>query len=225
MDFIFMLTRDDKTVPDADTLAQTAIKAGVRHIGFKDVGLPFPTLRALHDVLRMAGCTTYLEVVSLDEASERSSAEMAVALGVDTLMGGVRPDIVAPLLRGTDCRYYPFAGTVRGHPSELHGPPEAIVESSRRLTQRADVDGLDLLAYRATGDIPALMREVCAAAGKPVIIAGGIDSPDRIAACRESGAAGFTVGTAALNGAFPAASASLPDQLAAIQTAARPSRG
>ena len=150
---------------------------------------------------------------------------MSVALGVDTLMGGVRPDVVAPLLRGTDCRYYPFAGTVRGHPSELHGAPEAIVESARMLTQRADVDGLDLLAYRATGDIPALMLQVCAAAGKPVIMAGGIDSPERVAACRTAGAAGFTVGTAALKGAFPAASASLPDQLAAIQAAAGRRRG
>lgn len=222
MDFIFMLTRGDKTVPDAGALVQTAIKAGVLDIGFKDVGLPFAALRTLHDRLRSAGCRTYLEVVSLDEASERRSAEMAVALGVDMLMGGVRPDVVAPLLRGTGCRYYPFAGTVRGHPSELHGATEEIVESAQLLTQRADVDGLDLLAYRATGDIPTLMREVCAASGKPVIMAGGIDSPERIAACREAGAAGFTVGTAALSGAFPAASASLPDQLGAIQTAAKP---
>ena len=41
--------------------------------------------------LKAAGAVIYLEVVSLDEASELASAELALALGVDVLMGGVRP--------------------------------------------------------------------------------------------------------------------------------------
>ncbi|TIM59586.1 MAG: 4-hydroxythreonine-4-phosphate dehydrogenase, partial [Mesorhizobium sp.] len=39
-DFIFMLTRNDRTVTDAAVHAETALGAGIRHIGFKDIGLP-----------------------------------------------------------------------------------------------------------------------------------------------------------------------------------------
>lgn len=37
--FIFMLTRNDRTVADASQHLQTALSLGVRHIGFKDIGL------------------------------------------------------------------------------------------------------------------------------------------------------------------------------------------
>ncbi len=47
--------------------------AGVRHIGFKDVGLPFAALHDIAATVRAAGRTLYLEVVSLDEASEVSA--------------------------------------------------------------------------------------------------------------------------------------------------------
>ncbi len=78
---------------------------------------------------------------------------------------------------------------------------------------------LDLLAYRADVDVPALMAQVCAA-GAPVIVAGSLDTPERIRAACRAGAAGFTVGTAALDGRFSAARAGLAGQLAAIQAAA-----
>ena len=58
-----MLTRDDRTVPDAAERLQDALAAGVRHIGFKDVGLPVAELRALNDAIRAAGATSVLEVV------------------------------------------------------------------------------------------------------------------------------------------------------------------
>ena len=47
MDFIFMLTRGDKTVEDClDVLAQVA-PLGLKHIGFKDVGAARSTLSRL----------------------------------------------------------------------------------------------------------------------------------------------------------------------------------
>ncbi|WP_368669431.1 hypothetical protein [Roseibium sp. RKSG952] len=39
-----MLTRNDKTIGDAEQHLKTALAAGVHHIGFKDVGLPFERL-------------------------------------------------------------------------------------------------------------------------------------------------------------------------------------
>lgn len=222
-EFIFMLTRNDTTIADALELP-TVLAAGVRHIGFKDIGLPWPALQHLADAIRAAGAVSYLEVVSQDAASELASARAAIELEVDVLMGGTRPEAVLPLLRGTPIRYYPFAGQVVGHPSVLQGTAADIVASARRIAAMEGVHGLDLLAYRFQGDVddvPALIDAVCAAVGKPVVVAGSIDRADRIEAVVAGRAAGFTVGTAALDGAFDAAALGphgLAGQLRAIQT-------
>ena len=222
--FIFMLTRDDATLPNAADAAREAIGAGVRHIGFKDVGAGPGESRALAARLKAAGVTTYLEVVSLDEASELASAELALELGVDVLMGGVRPALVSPRLTGAQVRYFPFAGRVAGHPSVLEGSAAQIAASARAIAALPGVDGLDLLAYRSRHDGGALARDVCVAAGKPVVVAGSIDCAERIGAVRAAGAHGFTVGTAAVDGVFPATAPGLAGQLAAIQDAARRER-
>ncbi|MFI4975678.1 MAG: hypothetical protein ACHP84_14150 [Caulobacterales bacterium] len=220
-DFIFMLTRDDRTIADARARLPEALEAGVRHVGFKDVGLPISELHRLAEAIRGAGATLYLEIVSLDAASEAASARAAVELGVDVLMGGVRPQVVLPIIAGSPIRYYPFPGEIVGLPSRLCGSVEAIAASAGRLVAEAGVHGLDLLAYRFDGDVPALMRRVCAAAeGKPVVMAGSIDRRERIEAAGAAGAAAFTVGTAALDGAFPT-SPRLADQLAYITGVAR----
>jgi 4-hydroxythreonine-4-phosphate dehydrogenase len=217
-DFIFMLTNKDRTIPDAMARLKQVVAAGITHIGFKDVGLPFEALQELAAAIKAAGATLYLEVVSLDAESERRSAEAAVELGVDVLMGGTRPEVVLPLITGKAIRYYPFPGKIEGHPSVLTGTIEMIVESTRRLAAMDGVHGLDLLAYRFAGDVPLLIRQVVAAAAlKPVVVAGSIDRLERLEAVVNGQAAGFTVGTAALDGVFIAKSKALPDQLNAIQ--------
>ncbi|MGV3679762.1 MAG: 4-hydroxythreonine-4-phosphate dehydrogenase PdxA [Acidovorax sp.] len=219
-DFIFMLTRHDRTITDALEQLPAVLAAGVRHIGFKDIGLPWPELQHLADAIHAGGAQSYLEVVSQDEASELASARAAVALGVDVLMGGTRPEAVLPLLHGRPIRYYPFAGQVTGHPSVLQGSVQDIVASARRIAAMPGVHGLDLLAYRFAGDagqVPALIQQVCAAVGKPVVVAGSIDRAERVAVVAAGGAAGFTVGTAALDGTFETKEPGLGAQLLAIQ--------
>ncbi|HZZ37479.1 MAG TPA: hypothetical protein VFE03_17275, partial [Caulobacteraceae bacterium] len=115
-EFIFMLTRADATIAGALSRLPEALSAGVRSIGFKDVGAPFAELRALAAAIRASGARLYLELVSLDAAAEARGAQAAVNLGVDVLMGGVRPDVVLPIIEGTAVRYYPFPGAVVGHP-------------------------------------------------------------------------------------------------------------
>lgn len=215
-DFIFMLTEDDRTVPDARARLDEVLAGGARHIGFKDVGLPFEELRGLAAAIRAAGGRAYLEVVSLDAGSEIRSARAAIGLGVDCLLGGTRADEIAPMLRDHPIRYYPFPGRITGHPSVLEGTAGEIAESARRLAGLEGVHGLDLLAYRFRGDVPALMRAVCRATDKPVVVAGSIDTEERVGAVAEAGAAGFTVGTAALRGAFPAEGEGLTAQVRAI---------
>ena len=215
--FIFMLTRNDQTVEDAATHLATALAAGVHHIGFKDVGLPFEQLRELNQAIKAGGATSYLEVVSLDAESEIASARAAVDIGVDILLGGTNVEAVLPILKGTAVQYFPFPGWIEGHPSNLVGSIDDIVESAQALAAREGVDGLDLLAYRSTENVTGLMAAVCAAVDKPVIMAGSIGSRERIEKVRRSGAAGFTIGTAALEGNYPADSPELEMQLRSIQ--------
>jgi len=154
-DFIFMLTRADRTIADALDRVPEVLAAGVRHIDFKDVGVGFAELRRLTDALRAESATIYLEVVSLDATSEAASAAVAVALGVDVLMGGTRPEVVLPVLPvlvGTSIRYYPFPGRIVGHPSVLAGDIESIAESAGRLAALDGVNGSTCspIASRAT---------------------------------------------------------------------------
>jgi len=214
--FIFMLTRNDQTVEDAHVHLRTALDLGVRHIGFKDVGLPIEQLKALNQTITKGGATSYLEVVSLDRDSEIASAKAALEIGVDVLLGGTRVDDVLPIIEGAGLQYCPFPGRITGHPSILEGSIDEIVASAKELAACGGVSGLDLLAYRSDGDVPALMEAVCAAVAKPVYIAGSIDTPERIATVKKAGAAGFTIGTAALDGKYPADGTDLPGQLSAI---------
>ncbi|MEI8715360.1 cupin domain-containing protein [Mesorhizobium sp. ISC11] len=214
--FIFMLTRNDRTVSDAAQQLQTALSLGVRHIGFKDIGLPIEQLKDLNAAIRTGGATSYLEVVSLDRESEIASAKAAAEIGVDVLLGGTRVDDVLPIIKDTGIQYFPFPGRIAGHPSVLEGAIDEIVESAKAIAGHDGVHGLDLLAYRSAENVPELMKAVCAAVAKPVYVAGSIDTPERIAVVQGAGAAGFTIGTAALDGRYPANGNDLPSQLTAI---------
>ena len=214
--FIFMLTANDRTVPDARKRLDEVLAGGARHIGFKDVGLPLAELKTLADEIRNAGGRSYLEVVSLDSESELRSARAAIELDVDCLLGGTRAEDVVPIIRSHPIRYFPFPGNIVGHPSVLEGSIGEITDSARTLTDLEGVHGLDLLAYRFTGDVPALMRSVCSAVEKPVVVAGSIDSAERVDAVAAAGATGFTVGTAALSGEFPADGEGLTAQVQSI---------
>lgn len=224
-EFIFMLTRDDRTVQDALALLPEALDAGVRHLGFKDIGLPLPALGAICREARSAGVVLYLEVVSQEAASEAASARAAIELGVDVLMGGSRPEIVLPILAGSGIRYYPFAGRVEGHPSRLAGSVADITASAESLLARDSVDGINLLAYRSEHEGDQLVSSICRVArGRPVVVAGSIDSAHRIREVLAAGAAAFTVGSAVFNAAFPAAR-SLRSQLEYVRAAAQERSG
>ena len=82
-DFIFMLTDNDKTVSSARAYLWEALVGGAKHIGFKDVGLPIAAMKLLIVDMKIAGASSYLEVVSLDEESELRSARAAIEMGVD----------------------------------------------------------------------------------------------------------------------------------------------
>jgi hypothetical protein len=202
-EFVFMLTKDDRTVPEAiEAYRLVQHLPCLRYVGFKDIGLPVPRLKRLAEEIRANGHTVMLEVVSLGEEDELSSVRNAIEIGVDFVLGGRQAEKVVPLLARTGIKYFPFCGRTEGHPTRLCGPIEAVVADAVRLAAMPGVDGLDLLAYRFDGDVERLIEAVTRAVPVPVIAAGSIDRIERIEAVTRRGAWGFTVGGAIFEGRF-----------------------
>ena len=213
MDFIFMLTRNDRTIDDAASLVDSACDLGVRHIGFKDVGVSFPTMREMVANIRRRGGVCYLEVVSTTHEAMLRSLEAGRALGVDRILGGTDLDAAMRVL-GDLSRYFPFPGRPVGHPTLLEGSA-ALVAEHCRTARSMGCGGVDLLAYRATQADPLdLVRAARAAMPQgELIVAGSVNSSRRINALAEAGVDAFTIGTAVFDGAFSPAKGSFRGQI------------
>ncbi len=203
MDLIFMLTRDDKTVPDCLDVLDAIASLDVRHIGFKDVGVPKETMHALAERIRAAGATSYFEVVSETPEDCLSSARTAVDLGIDRLLGGTDIKAINAVIDGTAIAYYPFAGFPAGHPTDLGGTPDDIAAHCRAFMAQGAA-GVDLLAYRATDADPVDLVRAARTALHPggLIVAGSIKGPEQTRLMAELGVDGMTIGTALFDESF-----------------------
>jgi hypothetical protein len=105
-EFIFMLTRHDTTVPDALEVYDGLRDSDLRHVGFKDIGLPARDLAELTGRMHADGRTVYLEVVSVSADDELRSIGVARDIGVDVVMGGTHPEAALPVLAGSGLRYF-----------------------------------------------------------------------------------------------------------------------
>lgn len=196
--FVLMLTRDDVTVPDAHAILELALAAGTQHIGFKDIGLPTSEMAELVDTIHAAGRQAHLEVVSLTDEEERNSLQIGKELGFDYVLGGTAWRTGAEVLAGTGIKYFPYAGTVIGHPGNLAGTVEDILADIEAM--RDSVTGVNVLAYRhVSGEGDQIVKEVCAASPIPVLVAGAVASIDRVRYVSSAGAWGFTIGAAILD--------------------------
>ena len=200
IEFIFMLTRDDRTLTDAR--AVYASIAGER--------------RHATSAARTSGCrgtscrrswTTSARTATppTSRSSPRraeatlASARAAAEIGPDYLIGGTLIEPVQEILAGTGIKFFPYVGQIVDHPCLLRGTIDEIADDARRA-ESLGVDGINLLAYRYDGDVDALVEAVVGATSLPVIAAGSVDSPTRIQALAERGVWAFTIGTAALDG-------------------------
>lgn len=214
MEFIFMLTRHDQTIEDAIQVLEMAMAAGVRRLGFKDVGAPPEVLKSITEAIRGAGGVSYMEVVSTTSDRIKHSLKTAGEIGVDYVLGGRDLELAREVLDGGLSRYYPFPGRPHGHPTVLGGTP-ADVKHDCETYVRAGCAGADLLAFRATEANPLdLVRAARASlADRELIVAGSVDSPERIHALAEAGADAFTIGSAIFDGSFSPTKGSFLSQI------------
>jgi hypothetical protein len=221
MDFIFMLTRQDQTVVDCLEVFREIRAVGLRHVGFKDVGVDKDTLLALTRAIKDAGATSYMEVVSTTPEAALNSARLAADIGIDRLLGGSNVADIVAAIKGKPIAYYPFPGRPVGHPTKLGGTSEQVAADCRRFIDMGCA-GVDLLAYRATDAEPIDLVKAARQALGPVrglICAGSIDSSPRIQALKAAGCDAFTIGSAAFDGSFSPRKGSLTSQLQDILAA------
>ena len=222
MDFIFMLTRGDKTVKNSLEMLEIGLESGVTHIGFKDVGVDKRTLAELAKRIKEAGAVSYMEVVSTTSESILESIQTAAEIGIERVLGGQDIEAALDILKDSGARYFPFPGRPAGHPTNLGGSAEEITADCARI-RAAGCPGVDLLAYRATDADPLdLIRAARAGLDDGyLIVAGSIDSPERIRAIADAGSDAFTIGTAVFDFAFTPGLQSIEAQCRDVLAACR----
>ena len=194
-EIIIMLTHHDVTVKNAAEIFEECKDLPIKFWGFKNVGLPKDEMKALAKAMKDAVKTTFLEVVTYDEASCLDGAQTAIDCGFDCLMGTLYYDSVAKLLKDNNMDYMPFVGKVSGSPSILEGSNEEIIANAKELMAKG-ITGFDILAYRHVIDGEKLAREFCAAVDAKICIAGSISSYERIDTMFDIGPWTFTMGSA-----------------------------
>ena len=197
-----MLTRSDETILDCLETWDAIEPVGLRHAGFKDVGVDIATLVELNKRMQAAGVTTYLEVVSTSVEGCLQSSRAAVEIGVDRLMGGTQIDDTLRIIEGSGIDYFPFPGLPVGHPTRLGGDAELIERHCKEFESRGCA-GVDLLAYRATDAAPLdLVRAARRATAGYLVVAGSVSTVAQIADLRAAGADAFTIGSAVFDASF-----------------------
>lgn len=212
-----MLTRDDRTVVDCLDVLAPLRPLGLKHVGFKDVGVPRGVMRALAEAIHDLGAASYLEVVSTTAESGVEAARLARDLGIRNLLGGTEVEAIAAVLKGSGTAYFPFPGKPFGHPTRLAGSADDVERDCRRFAE-SRCAGCDLLAYRATEAAPL---ELIAAARRGIgdgtlIVAGGVSTAAHIRAVKAAGADAFTIGTAIFTNAYSPSKKTVLSQLEAV---------
>ena len=212
-EFIFMETYNDMTRSDAIKVYKEIRDTKLKFIGFKDIGLPIGQLKELHSIMKKDGRTTFLEVVSASEKDTLQSTKVALELGVDYLIGGTYIDSTLPLIKNTKIKYFPYVGKIVDHPCKLRGSIEEIVNDTKKVKKKG-ISGINLLAYRYNGDVEQLIEKV-SAVGLPMIVAGSIDSYERVRKMKDMNIWAFTIGGAIFDKKF-VAQGSLTDNIDAV---------
>jgi len=213
-----MLTHHDVTVPDALDLLQNVSKSGLKCAGCKDIGLEVQKLRLLFSNMKAAGMKSFLEVVTMKEEEHFRGVDIALEIGAGHLIGGM-PQFTEKTIeylkhKKNPPKFFPYIGKIVGHPCLLRGSLEEIVEDAKR-TQKAGADGINLLAYRYDGDVSELVRKVKTVIQIPLIVAGNVDSVERIRELNKLGVWAFTIGGAIMEKKF-AGTADEQDQIKAV---------
>ncbi len=193
---ILMFTFNDMTVPDAIEYFEQVKDLPVDYFGYKELGLEPEKMKVLNDKIHKAGFQTFLEVVEYEEETILGPAQMALDMGFDYLMGTVYFPSIWNVI-GKKINYFPFCGKIYDRPSILDGTIEEIAKDAKRI-EAEGANGFDLIAYRHIDQskVNELVGAVKNAVKVPIVLAGSINSLERVDETIKQGVWGFTIGGA-----------------------------
>lgn len=211
---IVMLTHHDRTVEDAAEIFEECTGSAADFWGFKEDPLPHDRMKALYARMKACGKTTFLEVVAYSEEEGLAGAKLAVSCGCDVLMGTCFFDSINDYCKAHGLKYMPFVGEITGRPSILSGSIDGMIHDAETYLEKG-VYGIDLLAYRYTGDAGRLIREFTSRVHAPICIAGSVNSLDRLDEVKAAGPWAFTIGGAFFEDRFGASFSEQVDRVCA----------
>lgn len=200
-ELIVMLTHNDLTVENAFEIFEQCKDTKAQYWGFKEQPLPIEEMQRIYSRMKSCGKRTFLEVVAYTEEEGLEGAEMAVKCGCDVLMGTCYHDSIRRYCQDHNLAYMPFVGEIVDRPSILKGSIESMLAEAERLKNEG-VFGIDLLGYRYIDDAEQLISEMVEKTGRPVCVAGSVDSYDRLRFIKKVQPWAFTIGSAFFENKF-----------------------
>lgn len=174
-----MLTWKDVTVKNAKEIFLQAKDAPTKYWGCKNEGIDERKLRELFACMKEAGKETLLETLEMSEDSCLNTAYMAAECGASHLLGAAYYESVQKICDDAGVKYSPFIGLDRVD-TRLRGTVEEIVANAKAV-EDMNVWGITLSGFRyVSGDPIKLIHAVGDALKKPLILAGGINSFERL---------------------------------------------
>ncbi len=207
-----MLTYNDLTVKNAAEIFQLCRDTDAEYWGIKEEPLEKAEMKELFALMKECGKKTVLEVVCYDEESSLAGAELAAECGCDFLMGTVFCDSVNDYCKEHGLKYLPFVGKVSDRPSVLEGDIDELISEAREYVSKGAY-GIDLLAYRYTGDAAELIERLVNELDAPVCVAGSVDDFVRLDEIKRIAPWSFTIGSAFFDKKF---GEGIPEQINAV---------
>ena len=197
---IVMLTLNDVTADNAVEVFNECKDLPVMDWGFKNVGLNEEKRAYLAQIMKEAGKTVYIEDVLNSEEDTLEMAIFAHKNKVDNIFGRYFSS-VKEYAKNNGLGYYTCSTKSSGIPVMLRGPITEIVDQLKGYVDKG-VDGICIGAYRHESDPEGLIKLLTSNINKPIIIAGSINSEDRMQFVNDQGCAGFTMGSALFDKKF-----------------------
>ena len=204
MEFIFMLTHHDVTIPNALQVFDEVKDTGLKCVGCKDVGLNVEQYKELFGAFRKHGIKSFLEVVTYSEQEHFHGVDLALQIGADNLIGGMPPYTKKTMdyLKEKEKRlgFYPYIGKITEHPCILGGTIEQIIKDGKEA-EKCGINGINLLLYRYTDDQKKLLKAT-KELRVPLIVAGNVANFEQIKELKGNGIWAFTIGGAIMEKKF-----------------------
>ena len=218
MHFVFMLTRNDATVENALDLVEIARPLELKHIGFKDVGADASMLQSLTSAIREAGASPWMEIVATTREYELRGVSLAATSALKCSWAAFtsrRRSGSSPARRPAICRSPARRPAIRPGSAARRLRSRRNAGPSRRKAARASTFS-PIARPKPSRSISSPPAGAASTNGARVVVAGTVNSAERVAAVRAAGADAFTIGTAAIDGSYAPGAGPLAAQLKAV---------